>query len=499
MAAPFHRAEGWVFVSWIQDDQFQGAVPVLHNTNAFGQLQLTPEEGFVLSRVDGHSTVTEICLITGLSRDQTLDTLEKLHDADVIQVPGGPTGQSAAADSAAADSAAVDSEDAPELEIPPFIPDSTCEVSESKQQEIHNLYHTLDEVDFYELLGLHPGCGSKDVQRAYRKISLKYHPDRFYGKELGTFKPMLEAIFRHMSNVAEYLTDDEQRATYEQEIVVPARTAPSTPSTSETPARESPSRTSTAPSTAEREAARRARKLTREERLRRLGGVLGMTTQELKAVARKRKTPPRDSPATKPPPLSEERLERMSRERKHTTTQRITPLVQRRQKAKLHFDEGVKAMLAGRWAAAASNLKLATTFDPKNAEYREKEQIASERAREDSARSYSKRAMMEGSVGRWDEAARLFKMAAERHPTVEHLYQAADALVKAGDLKVAVEYATRAKDLNPNSVPARLSLASAYLAADMPKNARREVDYALNLDSDNRTAKVLLKEIRRRD
>jgi Tfp pilus assembly protein PilF len=66
-------------------------------------------------------------------------------------------------------------------------------------------------------------------------------------------------------------------------------------------------------------------------------------------------------------------------------------------------------------------------------------------------------------------------------------------------LKRAVEYATRAKDLEPNNIRARLSLGTAYLVAGMPKNARREVEYALNLDSDNALAQTLMKQVKRAD
>jgi curved DNA-binding protein CbpA len=428
--------------------------------------------------------------------------------------PGGP--ESASETRPAPQNESLLPEGAAE-EIPPFVLDPACQIAEERQQAIYELYHRLEVMDFYELLNLEPGCTARDVQRAYRKIALKYHPDRFYGKELGEYRERLEAIFRHMSNVADYLDDDEQRAAYEAEAVLPARAAAreAAREAGEAAGEGNRERTAGGPEAAasaggttagrpldtrEREAVRASRKLSREERLRRLGGVLGMSTQELKSVARKKgraRTGERPSQAI--PEVSDERKRRLSQDRRRSTRKALNPLVQRKQKAKAHFDEGVKAMLAGKWTAAASNLKLATTFDPKNSEYREKERIASARAREESAKSYAKRAAFEAGVGRLDEAARLYKMAAERHESVPTLTQAADALVRSGELKLAVEYATKAKDLNPNSVPARLSLANAYLAASMPKNARREVDYALKLDSDNRVAKALLKEIRKRD
>lgn len=521
-------------MSWIADSRFARVAPSLQRGADFSALQLSPEEGFVLSRVDGASTVEEICLITGLPRERTLDILEKLHQASVLFLPGAPTASTQPTTSSPApaagppdgSSAHAKASDGP-IEprageealpnIPPFSPDSGCDLSEDKQRSIHELYYQIEELDFYALLQLQPGCDGREVQRAYRKISMKYHPDRFFGKSLGIYKERLETIFRHVSNVADYLTDDAQRATYEAELRSAGDPTPESgtgPETAGQGGREAPvpaeapaaagapeaaassARTGDAgePSSAELEALGRPRNLTREQRLRRLGGVLGMTTRELRAVARGRSTP------TPPgvPSLSPERLARQGENtRGNSARAALSPLLQRLQKAREHYDEGVKAMLASNWANAASNLKLAITFDPKNQEYREKEQVASGRARQLAAEAYAKRATFEESLGHHEEAARLYAMAADRHETIELLTRAAGALARTGELKRAMDYAMKARDLNPNSVPARIGLATAYLAAGMPKNARREVDYVLKLDSDNRAAKALLKEIRR--
>lgn len=452
----------------------------------FAGLALSPEEGFVLSRVDGHSTIEEICLLAGLGDGRTLDTLAKLYDSKLIEIPGAPARRAPPADPVPA--AGGDEEGAPtEPMALPFAVEDGIQLSEEKQREIHALYYGLEAMEFYDLLSLEKGCTGKDVQRAYRKMSMRYHPDRFFGKELGSYMAKLEAIFRHITNVVEYLTDDDERAAYEASLG----------SAEPEPAEE-------APVTEELEPIRRRpRQLTRKDRLRRLGGVMGMSTKEVQAAARKRKGTPQPKAGSlrtdKAPEVSAERKARIKKRRRKQTQQIMSPILQRRAKAKRHYEEGIKLLLDGNFAAAASNLKLATTFDPKNEEYREKEQIATSRAREGSAVAYAKRAAFEESVGRWEEASRLYCMAAERNPTVDLFCHAADALSKGEDLKRAVEYATRAKDLEPNSIRARLSLGTAYLAADMPKNARREVEYALNLDSDNTSAKTLMKEVRKAD
>lgn len=64
--------------------------------------------------------------------------------------------------------------------------------------------------DYYELLGLHRSAGEEEIKKAYRKLALKYHPDRNPGDR------QAEERFKEVSEAYQVLTDPEKRSQYDQ-------------------------------------------------------------------------------------------------------------------------------------------------------------------------------------------------------------------------------------------------------------------------------------------
>ncbi|KAK6161685.1 hypothetical protein DH2020_005066 [Rehmannia glutinosa] len=62
--------------------------------------------------------------------------------------------------------------------------------------------------DYYEILGLEKSCSSEDVRKAYRKISLKVHPDKNQA-------PGAEEAFKMVSKAFQCLSDGESRKRYD--------------------------------------------------------------------------------------------------------------------------------------------------------------------------------------------------------------------------------------------------------------------------------------------
>mgnify|MGYP001384967131 CR=1 FL=1 len=64
--------------------------------------------------------------------------------------------------------------------------------------------------DYYEILGVNKSTSPEDLKKAYRKLALKYHPDRNKGDKES------EAKFKEASEAYHILSDKERRAQYDQ-------------------------------------------------------------------------------------------------------------------------------------------------------------------------------------------------------------------------------------------------------------------------------------------
>ena len=64
--------------------------------------------------------------------------------------------------------------------------------------------------DYYELLGVSRGAGTDDIKKAYRKLALKYHPDRNKGSKENADR------FKQVTEAYEILRDSEKRSIYDQ-------------------------------------------------------------------------------------------------------------------------------------------------------------------------------------------------------------------------------------------------------------------------------------------
>ena len=64
--------------------------------------------------------------------------------------------------------------------------------------------------DYYELLGVSRDAGAEEIKKAYRKLALRFHPDRNQGSKDA------EERFKEITEAYEVLRDDQKRAVYDR-------------------------------------------------------------------------------------------------------------------------------------------------------------------------------------------------------------------------------------------------------------------------------------------
>jgi molecular chaperone DnaJ len=66
--------------------------------------------------------------------------------------------------------------------------------------------------DYYEVLGVARNASEEEIKKAYRRLAMKYHPDRNHGEGLKE----AEARFKEVKGAYETLCDAQKRAAYDQ-------------------------------------------------------------------------------------------------------------------------------------------------------------------------------------------------------------------------------------------------------------------------------------------
>lgn len=70
----------------------------------------------------------------------------------------------------------------------------------------------MSKRDYYETLGVPKNAGEDEIKKAYRKLAMKYHPDRNQGDAAKT----AEGKFKEAKEAYEMLSDAQKRAAYDQ-------------------------------------------------------------------------------------------------------------------------------------------------------------------------------------------------------------------------------------------------------------------------------------------
>jgi curved DNA-binding protein CbpA len=103
------------------------------------------------------------------------------------------------------------------------------ELDLERRRFVLGIFARLDALTYYEILVVARHADKQAIKRAYFQLSRAVHPDRYFGKRLGTYKPKLEAIFARMTVAYETLSDPTARAAYDATLPAAGDGAPRPP------------------------------------------------------------------------------------------------------------------------------------------------------------------------------------------------------------------------------------------------------------------------------
>jgi tetratricopeptide (TPR) repeat protein len=421
----------------VDDSEQRRRIPRLVSSWDPSNLQLSPEEGFLLSRIDGHTSWTLLRQIGGLAPEEVDRCIERWLSEGFVEIDES--------ESVGSDVPAKVAEPKVDAEPVDYASDSridtALDLTPELQAQILEFSESLDK-SYFELLDIPRDADTKQIKRAYFSLSKIYHPDRYFRANLGHYSALLEQIFRKLVEAYELLSDPNTRSEIE-------RTMGAMPEPEPEPA----------PVEEESEA----------------------------GAAPKRKLPPRKL-------TKRQTLERL---RRHF---RLPPqiLAERKLKASHFFDSAMIAAKRERWQEAAPSLRLAIAFDPWNEEYRKS--FSNILSRDYEQRAIKLLDEADGPVDPSDksEALRLLEEVLIHRPADPEVnHRAALLALDIHELERATEYAEAACELCPDSAEKRITLGRVLRADGRRERAKTILTEAARLDPKNEEVQAVLQKLRR--
>ena len=87
---------------------------------------------------------------------------------------------------------------------------------EQLTQFVRQIFPRLDQLSYYDLLGIPSGTDEAAVRAAFYRLAADFHPDRYHTLADQTLKEQLEMIYARLCEGYRVLTTPEKRVVYER-------------------------------------------------------------------------------------------------------------------------------------------------------------------------------------------------------------------------------------------------------------------------------------------
>lgn len=226
-------------------------------------IALGAQEGFLLSRVDGATSIRQICQLSPVGEDETLRAVYGLTAAGLIRLaphrassgaasgaratgapsnpqppapaaapPPSPSPGPVAAEPPASPPSPAPAAAPPESSPSPVVASQAVQRGLSRpaprpapvrpappglgvdRSRLEERIRQCERQNHFEVLGISTTVDAEELRQTYYALARTYHPDHFHRPEVEDLHPALERLFAHMTEAYQVLRDPDTRKEY---------------------------------------------------------------------------------------------------------------------------------------------------------------------------------------------------------------------------------------------------------------------------------------------
>lgn len=171
-----------------------------------GSMRPSSMEFFLVSRIDGCTPWRVLREMGGMTAEESDLCLESWLAAGYVEVSHSDGGVQNPTSASSGSAGAI-----------PLSLDSSLDLDVATQERVIELKALLDGPD-YRLLGIPSRCDEKRIKRAYFKLSREFHPDRFFRRNLGSYRPEIEKLFKAIQRAYVNLSESPSQSPLSTEV-----------------------------------------------------------------------------------------------------------------------------------------------------------------------------------------------------------------------------------------------------------------------------------------
>ena len=320
--------------------------------------------------------------------------------------------------------------------------------------QIEQLCQLVNKQQHYKLLGLGQKATNEEIQTAYIALSKKWHPDRFFRKDISNHVEQIDQIFIGLTTAWQNLIDPKKRMVYDQFLKTLAPEEP-TPVVTDS----------------YQYSHRKGKRRREREEQRKEDTDSSTETTRHKTIREERR---------------EQILQQFADNRNET-----------KQKAMQYYNSALEDYQNGDVMKAAMSLHLACKLEPTNTEFETKYKAIRKEARLLKAQEYFNAAESAESYQDYARAIEQYKNAVSYECKDARAYARLAYLLDKlePDSREVVRLLQIAVQKDPQNIDYHCNLAEAYTRAGLQLNAKREYQAALNIDKNCTKAIEGLKQL----